>query len=197
MNSLYQPNWNRLNQTSKRHKVFVSYHHENDEKYRNLFEKLFSDIYDIMDSKSVQIGDIKSNLKTETIRQKTRDEYLRDSTGTVVLIGVETWKRKHVDWEIAGSIRDTKRNSRSGLIGIFLPTHPDHGKDKYNPYIIPPHLNRNVDCEFAKLYDWETNPIVMKAWIHEAYKRRKQKNLNPHNSDPLFGKNRTGERWQK
>lgn len=77
MNSLYQPNWNQLNQTSKRHKVFVSYHHENDEKYRNLFEKLFSDIYDIMDAKSVQIGDIKSNLKTETIRQKIRDEYLR------------------------------------------------------------------------------------------------------------------------
>ena len=80
-----------------RHKVFVSYHHANDQYYKNLFDNLFSNIYDIMVSKSVQIGDIDSNLSTERIRQKIRDEYLRDSTVTVVLIGSETWKRKHVD----------------------------------------------------------------------------------------------------
>ena len=195
MNSLYQVNKNRLNRVKKRHKVFVSYHHDNDEKYRILFDKLFSDIYDIMDSKSVQIGDIDPGIKTETIRQKIRDDHLRDSTVTVVLIGTETWKRKHVDWEIAGSIRDTKRNSRSGLIGIFLPTHLDFGKDKYDPYIIPPRLYRNVECGFAELYDWETNPTIVQEWIHEAFKRRKR--INPHNSDLLFGKNRSGERWQK
>ena len=51
-----------------------------------------------MVSKSVQIGDIDSNLPTERIRQKIRDEYLRDSTVTIVLIGSETWKRKHIDY---------------------------------------------------------------------------------------------------
>ena len=161
---------------SNRHKVFVSYHHKNDEKYRNHFETLFSKIYDIMESKSVQIGDIDPNRNTETVRQIIRDEYLQDSTGTVVLIGTETWKRKHVDWEISASINQTKASDRSGLLGIFLPSHPDHGRDKYNRYIIPPRLYRNVECGFAKLYDWETNPTAVKAWIHEAYNRRKQKN---------------------
>ena len=56
----------------------------------NLFEGLFSDIHDIIVSKSVQIGDLDLNLKTDTIRQKIRDEYLRESTVTVVLIGAET-----------------------------------------------------------------------------------------------------------
>ncbi len=120
-----------------KHKVFISYHHDNDQWDRDRFDKLFSEYYDIFISKSVQIGEIDPYLKTETIRQKIRDEYLRDSTVTIVLIGKETWQRKHVDWEIGASIRDTRLNSRSGLLGIFLPDHPDFGKDKYNPYIIP------------------------------------------------------------
>lgn len=91
-----------------------------------------------MISKSVQIGEINAFLPTETVRQKIRDEYLRDSTVTVVLIGKETWKRKHIDWEIGSILRNTKLNPRSGLLGIFSPDHPDYGRDKYNPYIIPP-----------------------------------------------------------
>ena len=66
-----------------RHKVFVSYHHVNDQYYKNLFDNLFSNIYDIMVSKSVQIGDIDSNLPTERIRQKIRDEYLRDINNNI------------------------------------------------------------------------------------------------------------------
>ena len=57
---------------------------------KNAFEELFSRNYDIMVSKSVQIGEINPYLKTETIRQKIRDEYLRDTSVTVVLIGTET-----------------------------------------------------------------------------------------------------------
>ena len=180
---------------NNRHKVFVSYHHDNDQAYRNLFEELFSDIFDIMVSKSVQIGDIDPNLNIEAVRQKIRDEYLQDSTVTVVLIGAETWQRKHVDWEIAASIRATEYNPRSGLIGIFLPTHPDYGRDKYNPYTIPPRLYYNVKCKFAKLYDWNTNPNLVQSWIHEAFNRKDT--INPNNSYHLFADNRSGERWQE
>ncbi len=183
-----------LNQMNNRHKVFVSYHHDNDQVYRNQFEELFSDIFDIMVSKSVQIGDLDPNLKTDTIRQKIREGYLRDSTVTVVLIGAETWKRKHVDWEIGVSIRQTESNLRSGLIGILLPTHPDYGRDKYNPYIIPPRLYYNVKYKFAKVYDWNTNPKLLQSWIHEAFDRRNK--IIPDNSYPSFANNRSGERWQ-
>ena len=156
-----------------RHKVFVSYHHANDQYYKNLFDNLFSNIYDIMVSKSVQIGDIDSNLPTERIRQKIRDEYLRDSTVTVVLIGSETWKRKHVDWEIGSSIRQTEYSSRSGLLGIVLPTYPRKDLTKYDPYTIPPRLYDNVKSNFAQIYNWNDN------------------------SFPSFMNNRSGERWQK
>ena len=64
---------------------------------------------DIVD-RSVEDGDIDdTNLSTETIRQKIRDDFIADATVTVVLIGPCTWQRKHVDWEIGSSLRATQR----------------------------------------------------------------------------------------
>ncbi|WP_371803061.1 TIR domain-containing protein [Candidatus Lokiarchaeum ossiferum] len=176
---------------TKRHKTFISYYHADDEQYRNEFERLFGAAYV---SKSVEVGDIDTNLQTETIRRKIRDEYLRDSTVTVVLIGKNTWKRKHIDWEISSSIRHTEYNPRSGLLGIFLPTHPDYGREKYTPHKIPPRLHYNVKCKFAKLYDWTTNINNVIEWIHEAFENRNK--VNPDNSFPMFKNNRSGDEWQ-
>jgi len=177
-----------------KHKTFISYHHANDEYYKIAFKKIFGEIHDIIVPWEVEIGDIDPNHKTETIRQKIRDEYLRDSTVTVVLIGSQTWQRKHVDWEISSSIRNTKNNSRAGLIGIFLPTHPDFNSPNYNQYTIPPRLYDNVKCRFATLHNWSNNPIEVQEWIHAAFERRDK--INPNNSYPLFSKNRTSNQWQ-
>ncbi len=181
---------------NNRHRVFVSYYHAEDQNYRERFELLFSDIHDIMVSESVEIGDIDPNLNTETIRQKIRDEYLRDSTVTVVLVGEHTWQRKFVDWEIGSSIRQTQYNSRSGLLGIILPTYPrPPGKPThYYPNTIPPRLYDNIQCGYAKIYDWSDNPDTVQSWIHEAFKRRNE-NPPPDNSRDSFKNNRSGERW--
>lgn len=181
-----------------RHNVFVSYHHDNDQADRELFEDLFSDTHDILISKSVQIGDIDPKLSTDTIRQKIRDEYLSDSTVTVVLIGSETWKRKHVDWEIGSSIRQTKNSSRSGLMGILLPSYHSYFSREYGKFDhseIPPRLSDNIKNGFAKIYDWSTNPESVQKWIHEAFERRNK--INPDNSFPSFVNNKSGDRWQK
>lgn len=180
--------------SAPRHKVFVSYHHANDQGYRDRFEKLFAYQYDILVSQSVQIGDIEPNLKTETIRQKIRDEYLRDATVTVVLIGSETWKRKHVDWEIASTIRDTKLNPRGGLIGILLPSYPYPSPSRYDPHTIPPRLYDNIKCDYATIHNWSENPGEVAQWIHAAFERRNS--VNPDNSYDHFVNNRSGDRWQ-
>lgn len=176
-----------------RHKVFVSYHHANDQFYRDQFERIFVNVHSIMVTKSVQIGDIAPYLKTQNVRQIIRDKYLSDSTVTIVLIGRETWKRKHVDWEISSSIRHTLYNSRSGLLGIFLPSYPLAGGNKYNPHTIPPRLYKNVENGYAKLYNWSTNPYLVKDWIHDSFKNRFLR--NPDNSYPSFVNNRTGAQW--
>lgn len=181
------------------HKVFVSYHHTNpDQSYRNEFERLFALQSQIMISKSVQMGEINPTLSSETIRQKIRDEYLADSTVTIVLIGQHTWQRKHVDWEISSSIRDTKNNSRSGLLGILLPGKPDVTVGpgniwSYNRYTVPPRLYKNVECGFAKIYGWSTNTEEVASWIELAFNQRKL--VLPDNSYDHYVNNRTGDRW--
>lgn len=178
----------------QRYKVFVSYHHGNDQSYRDAFERMFAGYYNIFISKSVQIGDINPYLPADTIRQKIRDEYLRDSTVTVVLVGTETWKRKHVDWEIGSSIRQTLHSSRSGLLGILLPTHPSYGGNTYDPGIVPPRLVDNQRCGYAQIYHWNNNSTAVASWTERAFVDRAK--LSPDNSYPHFVNNKYVQRWQ-
>ena len=175
------------------HKVFVSYHHANDQDWRNSFENMFGLLYGAFISKSVQIDEISPLLATDTIRGKIRDEYLRDSTVTVVLVGTQTWQRKHVDWEISSSIRSTKHSSRSGLFGILLPTHPSFGKPTYDPGLVPPRLVDNQRRGFAAIYDWSYDATITHARIQAAFDRRFT--FEPDNSYEHFVNNKFADRW--
>ena len=183
-----------VQQPAPRHKVFISYHHE-DQAYKDrLVRAMDNDFVD----KSVEDGDIDdTNIATDTIRQKIRDEFIADATVTLVLIGPCTWQRKHVDWEIGSSLRDTEKNPRCGLLGLWLPNHPDFGKKNFHPNLIPPRLadNLNGDNSFAKIYDWKRlNPNGrnnIRNWIHLAFLRR-NKQPNPNNGRCQFKHNRSG-----
>ena len=174
-----------------RHKVFISYHDE-DRAHKDKFVRTLGD--SIIDQ-SVQVGDIvDQNLQVETIRQRIRDNFIADATVTIVLIGPCTWQRKHVDWEIGSSLRDTKNNSRCGLVGILLPNHPDYARDQYRARLIPPKLADNCTGEdpYARLHDlpksWIENNV--RRWVHEAFVRRK--GTPPDNARDQFGRNRSG-----
>lgn len=172
---------------STRHNVFISYHHKNDEAYKLEFERLFFKVYDILETKAVSEGEINPYIRAENIRQKIIDEFIRSASVTVVLIGSETWKRKHVDWEISSSIGGTELDSRKGLIGILLPSYPRTDTNKYNKGTVPPRLQDNIDCGFAKIYSWSEDPYEVQRWIQEAFIRRKQ--LDPDNTREPFEKN--------
>lgn len=102
------------------HKVFITYHHENDQFYKDQLVAV-GQLYNIFIDRSVNTGDISDDLSDEDIRVKIREEYLRDSTVTIVLVGSETKKRKHVDWEIYSSMFDGKVNKKSGILVVNLP----------------------------------------------------------------------------
>ena len=103
------------------HKVFISYHHANDQWAKDHLLDLNSS-HKIFIDKSVDTGDIDDDLPDETIRIKIRDEYLRDSTVTILLVGLETKYRKHIDWELYSSMRDSVLNKKSGIIVVTLPS---------------------------------------------------------------------------
>jgi hypothetical protein len=178
---------------TQKHKVFISYHHANDQHYKDEFVRLFQDV---MVDWSVRSGDIPTGASTEATRDRIRTDYLRDSTVTVVLVGTQTWQRKHIDWEIGASIRRTNASPRSGLLGILLPTYPGYSNKKYNAHTIPPRLANNVSAAdpFAKIYLWTSDASAMQARIHEAFQRR-DRQPDPDNSHASFANNRSGERW--
>jgi len=175
---------------ARTHHVFISYHHTNDEGYRKKLEKMARDE---MINGSVMDGDINPDVTPETIRRIIRENYLRDTTVTIVLVGEETWKRKHIDWEIYSSLHRSGNKSRSGLLGIMLPTHENYQQEGYNQYLIPPRLHDNIECGYAELIDWTTDANFINRRINAAFNRRYT--YDPDLSRPLFIKNRCGDRW--
>jgi hypothetical protein len=123
------------------HDIFISYHHKNDQAYKDELLRQ-NDLYEIFRDGSVDTGDISDGLTDQAIREKIRDEYLRDTTVTILLVGSETWGRKHPDWELYSSMFDGIRNKRSGILVINLPSavsshstapHGEHEKTNVHP----------------------------------------------------------------
>ena len=186
-----------------RHNVFISYYHEQDQRFKERFVRMMGD--NIVD-KSVNIGEIDgTNPPTEATLQRIREDYIAQASVTIVLIGPCTWQRKYVDWEIGASLRSTRTSLRCGLLGILLPNHPDAQRRRFNPRLIPPRLADNCsgDNPFATVRRWSGSDNQMntiKLWIHQAFLRRK-KQPDPHiRSRPPFGNNRRGDcqrGWQE
>lgn len=117
------------------HKVFVSHHHENDQAFKNGLIEMGTN-FGVFIDRSVDSGDISEELSDETIREKIRDDYLRDSTVTILLVGTETKWRKHIDWELYSSMFDGTKNKKSGILVVNLPSTnctyvtAAHGRDE-------------------------------------------------------------------
>ena len=185
---------------TKRHKVFVSYHHELDEEWKTRFVRMMGNR--IIDH-SVYVGEIvDTNFPTADTLRQIQEQYISEATVAVVLLGPQTWQRKFVDWEIGAALRDTTMNPRCGLLGILLPNHPDFGKSTFNPHLIPPRLADNCtgDTQFARVIGWRgrNGADDLQADIHQAFLRRR-KQPDPNNSRLPFGRNWNGpshQGWQ-
>lgn len=126
---------------------------------------------------------------------------------TIVLIGQNTWQRKHVDWEIGYSLTETNKNSRSRLLGILLPCYREHKEPTFNcnrlssedgqyytPCNIPPRLYDNIQSLYAKVYSYPYSRYKLQQWIHDAFQRR---NSGLHrNNRRYFANNRNSSHWE-
>ena len=141
---------------------FVSYHHENDQKYisklRNIISQMKVADYSLKDD----IG----HLTDDTIYKKVREK-MRTCSVTIVLIGERTGHRKWIDWEIWASLRsynhpyDTFKSFKpNGLLGIFLPTYT---------HSIPDRLKDNMDSGYAVSMKWENLEMDFESKVNYAY----------------------------
>lgn len=167
------------------HRVFISHHHEDDNQVKKFVDE-FSKRYGIFETEIVgPYYDTEINSDNpDYIMKVIRENYLTNSTVTIVMIGEETWKRKYVDWEIASTLRDDPINKRSGLIGIFLP-----GLNSLNTKI-PERLQDNVNTGYAKLYTYPFSPFNLDKWIEDAFERKEKEGYLVDNSRTLYKNNR-------
>lgn len=147
------------------HKVFISYYHKDDQWYKEALVK-FGTTNSIFIDASVDTGDIPDYLPDERIREIIRDKYLRDSTVTIVLIGTETKRRKHIDWEIYSSMYDGAVNKKSGILIINLPGVSDRCSvaHDYEKEIVYPNIKSwtsiNTRAEYERRYPYMPDRII-------------------------------------
>lgn len=103
------------------HKVFVSFHHANDQWYKDELVRWGTENNVFIDG-SVDMGEIPDNWDAQHIREYIRDNHLKDTTVTILLVGTETKNRKHIDWELFSSMYDGKVNKKSGILVSNLPS---------------------------------------------------------------------------
>lgn len=146
------------------HKVFVSYHHANDQKKADYLRTAYGENNTLLDR---SLSEAYDDMTDDEILAAIRQEHLKDSTVTIVLIGSETAHRKWIDWEIYASLRPYGSRSRNGLLGIFLPTAGE----------TPMRLQDNIDSGYAVTMKWENISWQLESKIDEAYNNRVENKL--------------------
>lgn len=172
-----------------RHKIFISYYHKDDEYYRYQFEQSFGHLFI---SKSVQPGDINSDVSADYIKRLIQMGYITDASVVVILVGPKTYCRKHVDWEISAGL-NKKVGGYSGLLGILLPQFPLTSEGKYHYEDIPSRLADNVKSGYAKIYRWDwlcDSESNVTSAIEDAFQDRIIKTDKINNSSTQFVYNR-------
>lgn len=153
---------------------------------------------DFIDS-SVADGEINTDLNEDEIMRIIREDYLHNSTVTVVLVGWETAQRPYVNSEIQASLRDTRKNKHNGLLAVIRDdlyneiytsgTCSDCGvvvrnrNNAFYEYYIPNLIKKNhtyhgdkchynstdVYCAVVKYSNFISNPEL---YIDEAFEKR-------------------------
>lgn len=167
--------YKRYDGTTK-HKCFLSYYSEDAEEVLG-FVNQFSDVFI---PKTVGISDdypLVDSTNDGQVMDILRDDYLADSTVTLVFIGKCTWARKFVDWEIYSSLRKDRVNRLNGLVAIRLPSTAGVTNPK-----LPSRLNLNVirdssnnDIGYARYYSYPNADWALRNYIDDAYSAREDR----------------------
>jgi len=172
--------WDLLHSAPVRRRVFISYHHENDQGWANLLRNSYGDRYEVFFDNS--LDDEIDSTDPEYINRAIRESYIVGSSITIVLCGAETWKRRYVDWEISSTL-----HHEHALLGIALPTaqRGDQGE-----IIVTERLHVNIQSGYAHWITWPSNAEVLKAAIESAISKSSFTRLI-NNTQPQMSCNRS------
>ncbi len=154
-----------------RHKCFLCYRAGDADEVTTFVE----DFGDVFIPRVIGVSDddpFVDSSDTDYVLDCIREEYLTDSTVTIVMVGRCTWARKYVDWEVYSSLRNDKNNKRSGLMAITLPSVAD-----YDDRRLPNRVADNVDGKvgYARWWKYPKSKDGLRSHIAEAFTARSTK----------------------
>ena len=107
------------------HKCYISFKTEDVDYKKYIQNTLNVDMIDKSLNESID------SFNEDYIMQKIRDEYLSDSTVTIFLIGKYSgedrgaYEQRYIKRELQSSLYNGKNNTKSGILGIVLPSMYD------------------------------------------------------------------------
>lgn len=169
-------------------KVFISFF-QGDRPEVDAFIKRWSDQEGVFIAKSLGTSDNDDFIdsdKPEYVMTRIREEYLGDSTVTIVLIGQCTHSRRYVDWEIKSSLRRGSYTP-NGLLGIVLPSQG-------NSAHLPPRFAENwtkgdPNC-YARYRSAPSSADELGRWIEDAHAARTSRADSITNPQEMMKNNR-------
>ncbi len=159
-------------------RVFVSYHHDNDQVWYDSLVRSFANTYDLVTDRSLKESIDSDNV--DYVMRTIRENFITGTSLTIVLCGTESWKRKYIDWEIKATL-----DKEHALLGIQLPTLVAGSNGLVT---IPARLHDNIQSGFAHWAGWITEPIAFAGAIQAALAKSKN-TRSIVNSRDMMGRN--------
>jgi len=158
--------------------IYLSFHHE-DQEYADKFIEIFGGLVNVI---SPKIKRIENETGEEYIERFIEESGINSSTIIIVLVGIKSYKRKHVDWDIsAGLIK------KSSLVGICLPMRNDYNLNNVILETCPHRLADNVKSNYASIHKW-TEDITKMENILVASQKRSENRVLLNNNRTLMKK---------
>jgi hypothetical protein len=156
-------------------KVFISYHHSNDQSWYDQFSTLFSDSHELFSDNSLERALDSDN--SAYLNRKIREEFIFGTSITILLCGVDTWKRRWIDWEIHATLE-----YEHALLGIALPTCR---LDANKKILTPNRFYENWESNYAVWMGWTNDPIVLQNQIEAAINKSSQTSLIKNSTEKM------------
>lgn len=141
-------------------KVYISYAHREDKKYKEYLEETFKDL---IFNKTVNDEDLYPRRGSEYIDRLINENYIDEDSLVIVLIGKSTRAKKYVDWEIY-----TALEQKAKVVGVLLPGVRIK-EQKIVFADIPTRFADNVKSGYCALYTWKDTIENFEQLLSMAY----------------------------
>lgn len=174
----------RYSSAPSRRKVFLSHYHLHSD-WTDAFLRNFGDVFIRRSAGALGDDNLINSSNPEYVMRRIREDYIGDSTVTIILVGTCTHSRRYIDWEIKGSLKRAADGLPNGLLAIQCSGIPVH---------LPPRFEANYSSQvancYARFYRYPQSKVELREWIEDAFKARSSRShLIKNKHDTMMGYN--------